>query len=71
QAGLAGADAPGIFWGWIFLRTNSLLGATVSHLMIGGAGIFLLGIEGFIQMLACWREGSHMLQCLRRRRACR
>jgi membrane protease YdiL (CAAX protease family)/CRP-like cAMP-binding protein len=48
----AAAFIPGIFWGWIFLRTNSLLAATVSHLMIGGAAIFLLGIEEFIQALA-------------------
>ncbi len=42
---------PGLFWGWIFLRTNSLLAASLSHLMIGGAGIFLFGIEEFVQRL--------------------
>ncbi len=45
------AFVPGLFWGWIFLRTNSLLAASVSHLMIGGAAIFLLGVEEFIQKL--------------------
>jgi membrane protease YdiL (CAAX protease family) len=42
---------PGVFWGWVFLRTNSLLAASVSHLMIG-AGIFLFGIQEFVQELA-------------------
>lgn len=42
---------PGIFWGWIFLRTNSLLAASLSHLMVGGTGIFLFGIQEFVQEL--------------------
>jgi len=46
------AFVPGILWGWIFLRTNSLLAASASHLVIGGAAIFLLGIEEFVQKLA-------------------
>ena len=43
---------PGLFWGWIFLRTNSLLAASASHLIVGGAGVFLFGIEEFLQKLA-------------------
>lgn len=46
------AFIPGIFWGWIFARTNSLYAAAVSHFLIGGAGIFLFGIEDFIAKLA-------------------
>jgi membrane protease YdiL (CAAX protease family) len=42
------AFIPGIFWGWIFARTNSLLAASTSHFLIGGAGIFLFGIEEFV-----------------------
>ncbi|MGO9484686.1 MAG: type II CAAX prenyl endopeptidase Rce1 family protein [Rhodomicrobium sp.] len=42
---------PGLFWGWIFLRTNSLLAASLSHLLIGGAGVFLLGIEELVRAL--------------------
>ncbi len=42
---------PGLFWGWIFARTNSLLSVSLSHFMIGGAGIFLFGIEEFVQKL--------------------
>jgi len=42
---------PGLFWGWIFLRTNSLLAVSASHVLIGGASIFLFGIEEFMQKL--------------------
>jgi membrane protease YdiL (CAAX protease family) len=42
---------PGLFWGWIFARTNSLLAVSLSHFLIGGAGIFLFGIEEFVQKL--------------------
>ncbi len=45
------AFIPGLFWGWIFARTNSLLAASVSHFMIGGAGIFLFGIEEVVAKL--------------------
>ena len=46
------AFIPGLFWGWLFLRTNSWLGASLSHLFVGGAAIFLFGIEGLLQKLA-------------------
>jgi len=42
---------PGIFWGWLFARTHSLLAASVSHIMVGGAGIFLFGVEDFLAAL--------------------
>ncbi|MFP4538367.1 MAG: Crp/Fnr family transcriptional regulator [Dichotomicrobium sp.] len=42
---------PGIFWGWLFARTHSLLAVSVSHVMIGGAGIFLFGVEDFLTAL--------------------
>ncbi len=45
------AFVPGLFWGWIFARTNSLIAASASHFMIGGAGIFLFGIEEVISKL--------------------
>jgi membrane protease YdiL (CAAX protease family) len=45
------AFLPGIFWGWIFARTNSLVAAATSHFLIGGAGIFLFGIEEFVTTL--------------------
>lgn len=46
------AFLPGLFWGYLFARTNSLLAASVSHVLIGGAGIFIFGIEEFIHRLA-------------------
>jgi CRP-like cAMP-binding protein len=45
------AFIPGLFWGWIFARTNSLIAAAASHFMIGGAGIFLFGIEEVVAKL--------------------
>jgi membrane protease YdiL (CAAX protease family) len=45
------AFIPGLFWGSIFARTNSLLAASASHFMIGGAGIFLFGIEEVVARL--------------------
>jgi len=38
------AFIPGLFWGWLFLRTNSWLAASLSHLFVGGAAIFFFGI---------------------------
>jgi membrane protease YdiL (CAAX protease family) len=45
------AFVPGLFWGWLFLRTNSWLAASLSHLFVGGAAIFLFGIEELLQKL--------------------
>ncbi|MBX2805504.1 MAG: cyclic nucleotide-binding domain-containing protein [Hyphomicrobiales bacterium] len=45
------AFIPGIFWGWIFARTNSLLAAAVSHFMVGGATLFLMNFEAFLHRL--------------------
>jgi CRP-like cAMP-binding protein len=45
------AFIPGLFWGWIFARTNSLLAASVSHFLIGGAGVFLFDMESFFEKL--------------------
>jgi CRP-like cAMP-binding protein len=48
----AAAFIPGVLWGWIFARTNSLLAVSVSHFIIGGAGVFLLGVEEFLAVLS-------------------
>jgi CRP-like cAMP-binding protein len=45
------AFLPGMLWGWLFAKTNSLFAAAVSHLIVGGAGLFFLGIEGVISRL--------------------
>jgi CRP-like cAMP-binding protein/membrane protease YdiL (CAAX protease family) len=46
------AFLPGILWGWIFAKTNSLLAATVSHLLVGGACMFVFGIESVVSRLS-------------------
>lgn len=46
------AFLPGILWGWIFAKTNSLLAATASHLLVGGTAIFIFGIEGVVSKLS-------------------
>jgi membrane protease YdiL (CAAX protease family)/CRP-like cAMP-binding protein len=46
------AFLPGLLWGWIFARTNSLLASTASHLLVGGITIFLFGVEGLVSRLA-------------------
>jgi membrane protease YdiL (CAAX protease family) len=45
------AFLPGLFWGWIFARTNSLIVSAASHFIIGGAGIFLFGVEEMVAKL--------------------
>jgi membrane protease YdiL (CAAX protease family) len=46
------AFLPGLLWGWLFAKTNSLFAATVSHLIVGSCAIFLFGIEGLVSRLA-------------------
>jgi CRP-like cAMP-binding protein/membrane protease YdiL (CAAX protease family) len=45
------AFLPGMLWGWLFARTNSLFAVTVSHIIVGGTGLFLFGIEGVVSKL--------------------
>jgi len=40
---------PGLFWGWLYSRHNSLLGVSISHLLIGWSGLFLLNPESLFQ----------------------
>ena len=37
---------PGLFWGWMYARQGSLLGASVSHIMVGLWIFFIVGIDG-------------------------
>jgi CRP-like cAMP-binding protein/membrane protease YdiL (CAAX protease family) len=46
------AFLPGLLWGWLFAKTNSLFAVTVSHLVIGGTALFFFGIEGVVSQLA-------------------
>lgn len=36
---------PGLFWGWLYSRSENLLGVSLSHLLIGWTGLFLLNAE--------------------------
>lgn len=36
---------PGLFWGWMYARQGSLLGASVSHVMVGIWIFFIVGID--------------------------
>jgi len=44
------AFLPGIFWGWLYSRHHTLLGVTVSHILIGGFAFFVLGINAFLHL---------------------
>lgn len=36
---------PGLFWGWLYSRHKTLLGVSLSHLIIGGWAFFVLGFQ--------------------------
>jgi CRP-like cAMP-binding protein len=36
---------PGLYWGWMFARQRSLLGASVSHVLVGVWIFFIVGID--------------------------
>ncbi len=40
------AFLPGLFWGWLFHRQKSLIGVSVSHILLGGWCIFVVGTKG-------------------------
>ncbi|WP_227936359.1 CPBP family glutamic-type intramembrane protease [Alkalihalobacillus deserti] len=42
------AFVPGIYWGWLFARQNSLIGVCFSHMLIGIWVLFILGFTQFI-----------------------
>lgn len=39
---------PGLFWGYLYARQSTLVGPTISHMLIGVFFIYFLGIEGII-----------------------
>jgi len=41
----ASAFIPGLFWGWLFYREKSLVGVSVSHILIGYWAVCLLNIQ--------------------------
>jgi len=36
---------PGIFWGWLYSRNETLIGVSISHVLIGWTGLFILNLE--------------------------
>lgn len=36
---------PGLLWGWLYARHKTLLGVSLSHLIIGGWSFFILGFQ--------------------------
>lgn len=42
------AFLPGLFWGWMFYRQKSLIGVSISHIIIGVWAVFIVGIEKVI-----------------------
>jgi CRP-like cAMP-binding protein len=39
------AFVPGLFWGWLFHRQRSLVGVSVSHILVGLWALFVLGLQ--------------------------
>lgn len=40
---------PGIFWGWLYYRQRSLVGVSISHIMIGVWSAFIVGFENIFR----------------------
>lgn len=36
---------PGLFWGWLYARNDSLIGVSISHILIGWTALFFLNLE--------------------------
>lgn len=39
---------PGLFWGWMFHKQRSIVGVSVSHVLIGVWVFFILGVKGIL-----------------------
>jgi len=39
---------PGLFWGWLYSRHGTLIGVSVSHIILGLWTVFVVGIEGVV-----------------------
>lgn len=42
------AFVPGLFWGWLFSRQRSLVGAAVSHTLIGVWALYIVGVQDVV-----------------------
>ena len=39
---------PGLLWGWLYSRYKTLVGVSLSHLIVGGVGFFVLDIKSLL-----------------------
>jgi CRP-like cAMP-binding protein len=39
---------PGLFWGWLYARHGTLVGVSLSHIILGLWTVFVVGIEGIV-----------------------
>jgi membrane protease YdiL (CAAX protease family) len=42
------AFLPGLFWGWLYSRHRTLIGVTISHILIGAWIFYFLGVHGIL-----------------------
>lgn len=40
----------GLFWGWMYCRHGTLVGVTISHLLIGAWAFFILGVQDVLRV---------------------
>lgn len=40
--------APGVFWGWMYARHKTLIGVSLSHLIVGGMAFFVFDIKSIL-----------------------
>ncbi len=39
---------PGLFWGWMYARNKTLIGVSISHLIVGGMAFFVFDIKSIL-----------------------
>ncbi len=39
---------PGLMWGWLYTRQRSLVGVSLSHMIVGGYAFYILGVQGVL-----------------------
>ena len=39
---------PGLVWGWLYTRQRSLVGVSISHMLVGGYAFYVLGVQGVL-----------------------
>lgn len=39
---------PGFVWGWLYSRQRSLVGVSISHMIVGGYAFYILGMQGVV-----------------------